>query len=311
MGVVCIHTLLTVHLAGPCPIKLLWICCMNSHSATNGNVTSLTSHDDVIKWKHFARYWPFVYFPHKGQWRGALMFFFIFAWTNGWGNNRYDGDFRRHRAHCNVTVIIPSVSPTLAIDYVRQLLCVTLWCIQKEVPLSNWKHPFPINHWMVRLKWQTRNLSQRNQVYLAICCSRDTGEISGDDYLIVFFRFHNKDKLIAEAEKSTTHLVRCKYLCCRIITRYCSGELSVRSREFHLVNNSMTPSWTHWIETRLYIDIFSGSEVIIYKNVQCREDYTPHRVKLNDRYLLNRELVSPQFIESRLWIIFLSGFHSS
>ena len=39
-------------------------------------------HDDVIKWKHFPRYWPFVRgirrspvnFPHKGQWRGALMF---------------------------------------------------------------------------------------------------------------------------------------------------------------------------------------------------------------------------------------------
>ena len=40
-------------------------------------------HDDVIKWKHFPRYWPFVRgihrspvnSPHKGQWRGALMFF--------------------------------------------------------------------------------------------------------------------------------------------------------------------------------------------------------------------------------------------
>ena len=38
-------------------------------------------HDDVIKWKHFPRYWPFVRVihrspvnsPHKGQWRGALM----------------------------------------------------------------------------------------------------------------------------------------------------------------------------------------------------------------------------------------------
>ena len=38
-------------------------------------------HDDVIKWKHFPCYWPFVRgihrspvnSPHKGQWRGALM----------------------------------------------------------------------------------------------------------------------------------------------------------------------------------------------------------------------------------------------
>ena len=41
------------------------------------------SHDDVIKWKHFPRYWLFlrgihrspVNSPYKGQWRGALMFF--------------------------------------------------------------------------------------------------------------------------------------------------------------------------------------------------------------------------------------------
>ena len=42
-------------------------------------------HDDVIKWKHFPRYWPFVRrirrspvnSLHKGQWRGALMFFYL------------------------------------------------------------------------------------------------------------------------------------------------------------------------------------------------------------------------------------------
>ena len=42
------------------------------------------SHDDVIKWEHFPHYWLFVRgirrspvnSPHKGQWRGALMFFF-------------------------------------------------------------------------------------------------------------------------------------------------------------------------------------------------------------------------------------------
>ena len=41
-----------------------------------------TNHDDVIKWKHFPSYWPFVRgiprgpvnSPHKGQWHGALMF---------------------------------------------------------------------------------------------------------------------------------------------------------------------------------------------------------------------------------------------
>ena len=70
-------------------------------------------YDDVIKWKHFPRYWPFVrgihrslvISPHKGQWRGTLMFSFICAWMNGWVNNRNAGDLRRHRAHYGVTVM--------------------------------------------------------------------------------------------------------------------------------------------------------------------------------------------------------------
>ena len=70
-------------------------------------------HDDVIKWKHFPCNWHFVRgihrwpvnFPHKGQWRGALMFFFICSWINGWVNNTEAGDLRRHRAHHDVIVI--------------------------------------------------------------------------------------------------------------------------------------------------------------------------------------------------------------
>ena len=43
--------------------------------------------------------------PHKGQWRGALMFSLVCAWINGWGNNREADDLRRHCAHYDVTVI--------------------------------------------------------------------------------------------------------------------------------------------------------------------------------------------------------------
>ena len=64
-------------------------------------------HDDVIKWKHFPRYWPFVrgIHPHKGLWRGALIFSLICAWINGWVNNLEAGDLRRHSANYNVTVM--------------------------------------------------------------------------------------------------------------------------------------------------------------------------------------------------------------
>ena len=62
-------------------------------------------HGDVIKWKHFPRYWPFVRGMHKGQWRGALMFSLICAWINRWVNNNEAGDLRRYHAHYDVIVM--------------------------------------------------------------------------------------------------------------------------------------------------------------------------------------------------------------
>ena len=75
----------------------------------------LVRHDDVIKWKHFPRYWPFVRgihrsqvnSPHKGQWRKALMFSLICAWINGWVKNSEAGDLRRHRAHYDFILRFP------------------------------------------------------------------------------------------------------------------------------------------------------------------------------------------------------------
>ena len=77
------------------------------------NRSILVSHDDVIKWKHFPHYWPFVRgihrspvnSPHKGQWRGVLMFSLICAWANCWANHRDAGDLRRHLTHYDVTVL--------------------------------------------------------------------------------------------------------------------------------------------------------------------------------------------------------------
>ena len=58
------------------------------------NLQNIILHDDVIKWKYFPRYWPFVWpvnSPHKGQWRGE--------------NNRDADHLWCHRAHCDVTVM--------------------------------------------------------------------------------------------------------------------------------------------------------------------------------------------------------------
>ena len=49
--------------------------------------------------------------PHKGQWRGALMFSLICAWTHDCVNNRDAGDLIRHRTHYDVTVMHPFNRP--------------------------------------------------------------------------------------------------------------------------------------------------------------------------------------------------------
>ena len=44
--------------------------------------------------------------PHKGQWRGALMFSLIYAWINSWVNNREAGDLRRHPTHRDGIIMV-------------------------------------------------------------------------------------------------------------------------------------------------------------------------------------------------------------
>ena len=91
--------------------RLLWYWCVPL-----GNIHGV-SHADVIKWKHFPRYWPFVRgihrspvnSPHKGQWHGAFMFSLICAWTNSWANNWDAGDLRRHSTRYDVTVMLLTV----------------------------------------------------------------------------------------------------------------------------------------------------------------------------------------------------------
>ena len=88
-----------------------WIPTLKHTTRQTNRRDAITKYDDVIKWKHFPRYWPFVWgihrspvkSPHKDQWRGALTFSLICAWVNGWVNYRDAGELRRHCAHCDVT----------------------------------------------------------------------------------------------------------------------------------------------------------------------------------------------------------------
>ena len=71
-------------------------------------------HDDVIKWKHFPRYWPFVRgihrspvnSPHRCQWRGASVFSLICTRINSWETIVRLVILRRNRTHYDVTVMM-------------------------------------------------------------------------------------------------------------------------------------------------------------------------------------------------------------
>ena len=82
-----------------------------------------TFRDDVIKRKHFPRYWPFVRgihrYPQKPETRSFDVFFDL-RLKNGWVNNRNAGDLRRHCAHFDVTVMYEvdcSIMPFVAGSY--------------------------------------------------------------------------------------------------------------------------------------------------------------------------------------------------
>ena len=76
--------------------------------------------------------------PHKGQWRGALMFSLICVWINDWVNNREADDLRRHRGHYDVNVMIETfgmLAPRPKLDGTYQSGQVTVtW---KRLP-HNW-----------------------------------------------------------------------------------------------------------------------------------------------------------------------------
>ena len=125
-------------------------------------------HDDDIKWKHFPRYWPFVWgihrspetSPHKGHWRGALIFSLICVWINGWVNNREAGDLRRYRSHYDVSVMLGVYSS------LQPFWCRHLTLLSKRRHVVTWKQflqylPFVrgIHQWLVEMITMKRNLT--------------------------------------------------------------------------------------------------------------------------------------------------------
>ena len=149
-------------------------------------LTEEWSHDDVIKWKHFPHYWPFVRgihrspvnSPHKGQWRGALMFPLICVWINGWVNNREAGDLRRYRAHYDVIVMsiiffefTKSHIVTVTVQGLRTTMnnLSNFQCWLGSGVSKSWKCEISVTYWILNQEKKSVCLSLRGRIITCIC----------------------------------------------------------------------------------------------------------------------------------------------
>ena len=108
------------------------------------------THDDVIKWKHFPRYWPFVRGIHRSPVNSPtkasdteLWCFLSFVpWINAWVNSCEAGDLRHHFPYYDVIVMKFSSrywshkrNPPVPSLFKQNYSCFFLWVIWIKLTL--------------------------------------------------------------------------------------------------------------------------------------------------------------------------------
>ena len=151
-------------------------------------VRTIVIHYDVIKWKHFPRYWPFVRgihrslvnSPHKGQWRRALMFSLICVWINGWVNNHEAGDLRRRRTQYDVIVMFPRcmgylsyIANTMTVDGRKDIsshgTCTDLFLSKYSIPSTVTQRTHGVMITALLSQNVTKSLWRNNDVIITPC----------------------------------------------------------------------------------------------------------------------------------------------
>ena len=98
-------------------------------TSSNGNIFRVTG---LLCWEFTGP----VNSPHKGQWRGTLVFSLICACVNSWANNRDAGDWRHHRVHYDV-IVMNKVYEYFGLVYRGHLMVYEnahVWLLIKFVP---------------------------------------------------------------------------------------------------------------------------------------------------------------------------------
>ena len=75
--------------------------------------------------------------PHKGQWRGALMFSLICTRINDWVNNVEADDLRRHRAYYDVIVMYQYLTLVSSGHNGLKIKCVDAWKAVSRYDISS------------------------------------------------------------------------------------------------------------------------------------------------------------------------------
>ena len=104
----------------PCLHHYLWPWDAYMMTSSKGNISALLA--------MCARNSP-VSSPHKGQWRGALMFSLICAWINRWVNDREAGYLKRYRVYYEATVL-------KTLSYIGVFKILTFWGRDKNAAIS-------------------------------------------------------------------------------------------------------------------------------------------------------------------------------
>ena len=139
--------------------------------------------------------------PHKGQWRGALVFSSICTWINSWVNNGEASDLRRHRAHYDVTVMLYSQkSPLLpprgwAKRWSRWTHGSTY--VEKEMS-SFWENCHPWFHWNLAFRQLPAQavvkISSTRHFRFSVCCAFVSAVLSSCIAVESYIRFHRSTK---------------------------------------------------------------------------------------------------------------------